>query len=119
MPDAAAAKSHATEENTGFGQQLRGDLDNIILMALEKTPARRYSSVEKLEDDIRRHLEGFPVAARSAGYLYQIGKFAGRHEGTAGRDRSRRGDLDRRHRNHHAPGGNRLGRAAARAASLR
>ncbi|MEJ0038485.1 MAG: hypothetical protein WDO68_20810 [Gammaproteobacteria bacterium] len=49
-------------------------------MALEKDPARRYSSVEKLEDDLRRHVEGFPVAARSAGYLYQLGKFAGRHQ---------------------------------------
>jgi eukaryotic-like serine/threonine-protein kinase len=75
-----AAKHFATAETTGFGRQLRGDLDNIILMALEKDPARRYSSVEKLDDDVRRHVEGFPVAARSASYLYQVGKFAGRHK---------------------------------------
>src|SRR5262249_34140528 len=65
----------------GFGRALRGDLDNIILMALEKDPARRYSSVEKLEEDLRRHVEGFPVAAHSAGYLYRLGQFAGRHTG--------------------------------------
>ncbi|MEJ1963961.1 MAG: protein kinase [Gammaproteobacteria bacterium] len=75
-----AAKTFETAESTGFGRSLRGDLDNIILMALEKDPARRYSSVEKLEDDIRRHLEGFTVSARSAGYFYQLGKFAGRHK---------------------------------------
>jgi eukaryotic-like serine/threonine-protein kinase len=77
-----AAKHFETNECTGFGRALRGDIDNIVLMALEKDPARRYPSVEKLDDDLRRHLEGFPVAARSAGYLYQLGKFAGRH--TAG-----------------------------------
>ena len=75
-----AAKHFETAECTGFGRGLRGDLDNIILMALEKDPARRYSSAEKLEDDLRRHVEGFPVAARSAGYFYQLGKFAGRHK---------------------------------------
>jgi eukaryotic-like serine/threonine-protein kinase len=78
-----AAKTAATAKTcdcTGFGRALRGDLDNIVLMALEKDPARRYPSVEKLEDDLRRHVDGFPVAARSAGYFYQLGKFAGRHK---------------------------------------
>jgi eukaryotic-like serine/threonine-protein kinase len=75
-----AAKEFETNDTTGFGRQLRGDLDNIVLMALEKDPTRRYSSVEKLEDDIRRHIEGFPVAARSASYFYRAGKFAGRHK---------------------------------------
>ncbi len=75
-----AAKTAETGECTGYGRGLRGDLDNIVLMALEKDPARRYSSVEKLDDDLRRHVEGFPVAARSAGYLYPLGKFAGRHK---------------------------------------
>ncbi len=83
LPSVAAERKNPGQDRrtlTRFGRQLRGDLDNIILMALEKSPARRYSSVEKLEEDIRRHLEGFPVAARSAGYLYQFGKFAGRHK---------------------------------------
>lgn len=43
---------------------LRGDLDNIVLMALRKDPERRYQSVEQLSEDIRRHLEGRPVIAR-------------------------------------------------------
>lgn len=80
VPPSVAAKDFETNETTGYGRQLRGDLDNIILMALEKDPARRYSSVEKLEDDIRRHIEGFPVTARSASYVYRAGKFAGRHK---------------------------------------
>src|SRR4030095_4856043 len=44
-------------------KQLRGDLDNILLMALRKDPSRRYSSVEQFSEDIRRHLEGLPVIA--------------------------------------------------------
>jgi non-specific serine/threonine protein kinase/serine/threonine-protein kinase len=75
-----AAKEHENAETAGFARQLRGDLDNIVLMALEKDPAKRYPSVERFVEDIRRHLEGFPVTARSAGYLYQLGKFAGRHK---------------------------------------
>src|SRR5205085_6618832 len=43
---------------------LRGDLDNIVLMALRKDPQRRHASVEQLAEDLRRHLEGLPVSAR-------------------------------------------------------
>ena len=43
---------------------LRGDLDNILLMALRKEPARRYQTVDQFADDIRRHLESRPVLAR-------------------------------------------------------
>ncbi len=54
---------------------LRGDLDNIVSMALEKNPERRYSSVEQLAEDLRRYREGLPVAARSGGFGYRAGKF--------------------------------------------
>jgi eukaryotic-like serine/threonine-protein kinase len=73
------AKEHENGETAGFSRRLRGDLDNIVLMSLEKDPAKRYPSVERFMEDIRRHLEGFPVTARSAGYVYQLTKFAGRH----------------------------------------
>ncbi|HVR40581.1 MAG TPA: serine/threonine-protein kinase [Thermoanaerobaculia bacterium] len=58
---------------------LRGDLDNIVLMAMEVDPARRYGSVEKLADDIRRHLSGHPVAARRATFGYRAAKFVRRN----------------------------------------
>ena len=75
-----AVKEHENAETQGFARPLRGDLDNIVLMALEKDPAKRYTSAERFDEDIRRHLEGFPVRARSSGYFYQLGKFAGRHK---------------------------------------
>ena len=58
---------------------LRGDLDNIILKALRKEPERRYSSVEKFSDDIRRHLEGLPVTARPDTFFYRAEKFITRN----------------------------------------
>ncbi len=61
-------------------RQLEGDLDNIILKALRKDPERRYSSVEKFSDDIRRHLEGLPISARPDTFSYRASKFIGRHQ---------------------------------------
>ncbi|HEY1434988.1 MAG TPA: protein kinase [Thermoanaerobaculia bacterium] len=58
---------------------LRGDLDTVILMALRKEPERRYASVEQFAEDLRRHLEGHPVAARKDTMAYRTGKFVTRH----------------------------------------
>jgi len=59
--------------------ELRGDLDNIALMALRKEPERRYSSVAQLSDDIRRHLDGLPVIARHDTFGYRASKFIQRN----------------------------------------
>jgi len=61
------------------GRRLRGDLDNIVLMALRKEPERRYPSVEQFSDDIRRHLEARPVLARRDTLAYRAGKFIRRN----------------------------------------
>lgn len=58
---------------------LRGDIDNIVLMALRKEPARRYPSVGQFSEDIRRHLAGLPVVARKATVSYRTSKFVTRH----------------------------------------
>ena len=60
-------------------RRLSGDLDNIVLMALRKEPQRRYASVEQFSEDIRRHLEGLPVIARTDTFGYRSGKFVKRH----------------------------------------
>ncbi len=59
---------------------LKGDLDTIILKALQKEPERRYATVEQLSDDLRRHLEGLPVSARADTFVYRTGKFVRRHK---------------------------------------
>ncbi|HEY0140262.1 MAG TPA: protein kinase [Thermoanaerobaculia bacterium] len=63
---------------------LRGDLDNIVLHALEKDPARRYASVDELAADIRRHQQGLPIVARRGTWAYRSGKFVQRHRAAVG-----------------------------------
>jgi serine/threonine protein kinase len=60
-------------------RRLEGDLDNILLKALDKESARRYRSVDQFSEDVRRHLVGLPVAAREDTYRYRAGKFVRRH----------------------------------------
>ncbi len=60
-------------------RELHGDLDNIVLKAIQKEPGRRYGSVDQFSDDIRRYLEGLPVIARKDTFGYRAGKFARRH----------------------------------------
>ena len=60
-------------------KMLQGDLDNIVLMAMRKEPARRYSSAEQLAEDIARFLKGLPVRAQKDKTLYRMQKFVGRH----------------------------------------
>ena len=67
------------ETPAGLRRRLEGDLDKILLKALNKDPARRYRSVEQFSEDVRRHLAGLPVAAREDTYRYRAGKFVRRH----------------------------------------
>jgi serine/threonine protein kinase/tetratricopeptide (TPR) repeat protein len=65
-----------------LSRRLKGDLDTIVLNALRKEPGRRYASVAALAEDIRRHLEGRPVAARGDDLGYRAAKFARRNRAT-------------------------------------
>ncbi|PYJ07784.1 MAG: hypothetical protein DMF06_14715 [Verrucomicrobia bacterium] len=80
-PSTAVAKGDGNSKleirNSKF---LKGDLDNIVLMAMRKEPARRYSSVGQFSEDIRRHLEGLPVLARKDTWNYRAGKFIKRNK---------------------------------------
>lgn len=55
------------------------ELSAITMMALEKEPARRYSSAEALAEDLRAFIEGRPVRARGASSWYIARKFVARH----------------------------------------
>jgi len=72
---------------TGDGsltRRLKGDLDSIVLCAIQREPARRYPSIELLAEDLRCFLEYRPVSARPHSTSYRIGKFARRHRLSAG-----------------------------------
>ena len=61
-------------------RRLRGDLDTIVLEALQPEAERRYQSAEQFLDDIKRHLAGLPVQARPDTFGYRTGKFLRRHK---------------------------------------
>jgi serine/threonine protein kinase/tetratricopeptide (TPR) repeat protein len=63
-----------------LSHRLRGDLDNIVLMALRLEPERRYATVDRLAEDIRRHLGHRPVAARRPTVGYRTSMFITRHK---------------------------------------
>jgi serine/threonine protein kinase/tetratricopeptide (TPR) repeat protein/TolB-like protein len=61
-------------------RRLSGDLDNIVLMALQKEPHRRYVSVEEFSQDIEHNLQHRPIRARRSTLAYRSSKFVGRHK---------------------------------------
>lgn len=66
-------------------RRLRGDIDNILMVALRKEPERRYRSVNQFAEDLRLHRQSLPVVARPDTWSYRTGKFIRRHyAGVAG-----------------------------------
>jgi eukaryotic-like serine/threonine-protein kinase len=76
-PQQSAAKRGLTVRQ--LAARLAGDLDWIVLKALEKDRNRRYGSPAELAADIRRHLADEPVVAGPPSTLYRMRKFAARH----------------------------------------
>ena len=60
---------------------LRGDLDWIVMKALDKDRTRRYETANALAMDIKRHLNNEAVLARPPSNLYRLQKLARRHRG--------------------------------------
>ncbi|GMU63773.1 MAG: hypothetical protein AMXMBFR36_00470 [Acidobacteriota bacterium] len=60
-------------------REIAGDLDTVLLTALRRDPARRYSSVEAFVEDLERCLDGRPILARRDSFGYRARKFLGRH----------------------------------------
>jgi non-specific serine/threonine protein kinase/serine/threonine-protein kinase len=64
-----------------LGQLLRGDLDWIVMKALEKDRTRRYETANDLALDVQRYLHDEPVLAGPPGAGYRLRKFVRRHRG--------------------------------------
>jgi serine/threonine protein kinase len=60
---------------------VRGELDWIVIKAIEKERARRYETANGLASDVRRYLAGQPVLAAPPSTLYRAKKFVRRHKG--------------------------------------
>ena len=72
--DPAVVTSRSTSPQK-LQRRLVGDLDNIVLHALQKEAERRYATVNELSTDIGRYLAHLPVVARGDDWLYKARKF--------------------------------------------
>ena len=66
-------------ETRRLARMVRGDLDWIVMKAIDKDRARRYETANALALDLRRHLSGEAVLAAPPGAVYRMRKFARRN----------------------------------------
>ncbi len=78
-PDKASATALRNGKPARWVQQLKGDLDNILAMALRKEPERRYLGVGQFQLDLWRYAHDQPVSARPESTVYRAGKFLKRN----------------------------------------
>jgi eukaryotic-like serine/threonine-protein kinase len=69
-----------TPANAVGARQLRGDLDAIVLKALDKEPSQRYQNAAAFAEDIERYLTRRPIRARPARITDRLYKFALRNK---------------------------------------
>ena len=73
--------AHRKTDPSGLTRLIRGDLDWIVMKALEKNRARRYASASEFAADITRHVDDEPVVARPPSTAYRLRKFVRKHRG--------------------------------------
>jgi len=76
-----AARRGMTSRN--LIRRIRGDLDRVVLKAVDKDRNHRYVSVDALVCEVRRFLNGEPVEAGTGDRIYQVKKFFRRHRKVA------------------------------------
>ncbi len=82
----AARRARAASRGTkaaALVRRLRGDLDSIVMRALEKDPERRYPSASEFAADLERHLRHEPVDAGPRNLVYLGRKYLRRHRPAA------------------------------------
>jgi serine/threonine protein kinase/tetratricopeptide (TPR) repeat protein len=81
----AAARSTVAQrrglDERRLGQALRGELDWIVMKALEKDRSRRYESASAFAADVERYLADEPVLAGPPSAGYRLRKFVRRNRG--------------------------------------
>lgn len=83
--DSAEAVAEARSTSLSrLRRALTGDLDTIVRMALRKEPERRYPSARAFAEDVRRHLDGYPVSAQKDTLGYHAARFVARHKAGVG-----------------------------------
>jgi len=75
-----SVSKHHGAEGTKLIHEMRGDLDWIVMKALEKDRTRRFATANGLGMDIQRYLSGEPVLACPPSRLYRFRKLVSRHK---------------------------------------
>lgn len=68
---------------SSVSREFRGDLNTIVLKALEKEPERRYQSASELGDDVQRYLDDQPIVAVPIGTVGRFWKWCQRNKAVA------------------------------------
>jgi tetratricopeptide (TPR) repeat protein len=82
-----AATTAAEQRRTdlpGLARMLRGDLDWVVMKALEKDRTRRYETANAMRQDLERYLGNEPVSASPPGTIYRMRKFMRRNRAVVG-----------------------------------
>ena len=77
--ESAGIAAERRTEPARLQRELRGDLDWIVMRAIEKDPERRYPTANALGVDVERHRAHEPIEAGAPSALYVAGKFLRRH----------------------------------------
>ena len=76
----ATVAQHRQSDPAKLTKLIRGDLDWIVMKALEKERTRRYETANDFSRDIQRHLENEPVLARPPSQLYRFQRMVQRNK---------------------------------------
>ena len=80
---ATTVAQHRKTEPRRLSKLIKGDLDWIVMKAMEKDPTRRYDTAKDLAEDVQRYLDHQPVEASPPAPLYRLGKFVRRNRRAA------------------------------------
>jgi len=78
--DLENVSKHHGEEPPKLIREMRGELDWIVMKALEKDRARRYQTANAFAYDLHRYIKYETVSARPPSRVYQFRKFVSRHK---------------------------------------
>ncbi len=80
---ASVVAAHRGTDAGGLRRELKGDVDWIVMKALDADRSRRYETANGLAMDIQRFLSNEPIVARPPSATYRMSRFARRHRTAA------------------------------------